>query len=66
MTIGGGTGGVHRLASPGRVTGGALSLPLGVSGSEGTTRKERRFSQDQETSAPNGDEEQGDKNGLPP
>lgn len=65
VTIGSGTSGIHRLASPGRVTGGALPLPLGMASSEGATRKERRFSQDQKTSAPNGDEEESNKNGLP-
>jgi len=65
VTIGGGAGGVDCLTAPSRVTGGALSLPLGMASSEGATRKERRFSQDQKTSAPNGDEEESNKNGLP-
>lgn len=65
MTIGGGAGGVDGLTAPGRVTGGALSLPLGMASSEGATRKERRVSPDQKTSTPNGGEEEGHKNGLP-
>lgn len=56
---------MNGLAAPSRVTGDALALPLGVSSGEGTTRQECRFSPDQKTTAPHGDEKEGNKNGLP-
>ena len=56
---------MNGLTAPGRMTGGALALPLGMSSGEGTTRQECRFSPDQKTAAPQGDEKEGNKNGLP-